>query len=303
MTTPQPQAPAEGVLTLDQALRRAFILGQTYWQQADSDSYSQNRKSDETRQKFETLVSSMLSTPAGQPAQEPDERDPAMDALSDLLEISEGIGRAREANDIAATLALRQWRRKAYKRVASAIGFVVIDGPDAFAESDAAQQRLDAEIDAAGGLEDWRALAQSAEAPAPAQEPDMRAICEALGFDPTNHHNAAKCPYCRLEQPAQEPTVTEEMVTAYLQANYAYWKRMDELPTPPDKWRTGTSREATRVSLEAALAIPQPVQDLVQRIRDLEHTVALQRVALAKMAGEREEIPPEPGAKPADGPR
>ena len=29
------------------------------------------------------------------------------------------------------------------------------------------------------------------------QEPDMRAVCEALGFDPTNHHNAAKCPYCR----------------------------------------------------------------------------------------------------------
>jgi len=28
-------------------------------------------------------------------------------------------------------------------------------------------------------------------------EADMRAICEALGFDPTNHHNAAKCPYCR----------------------------------------------------------------------------------------------------------
>lgn len=26
---------------------------------------------------------------------------------------------------------------------------------------------------------------------------DMRAVCEALGFDPTNHHNAAKCPYCR----------------------------------------------------------------------------------------------------------
>jgi hypothetical protein len=69
------QAPAEGVLTLDQALRRAFILGQTYWQQADSDSYSQNRKSDETRQKFEALVSSILSTPAGQapaPAQEPE---------------------------------------------------------------------------------------------------------------------------------------------------------------------------------------------------------------------------------------
>lgn len=36
---------------------------------------------------------------------------------------------------------------------------------------------------------------------APAPEPDMRAICEALGFDPTNHHNAAKCPYCRPSQP------------------------------------------------------------------------------------------------------
>ena len=28
---------------------------------------------------------------------------------------------------------------------------------------------------------------------------DMRAICETLGFDPTNHHNAARCPYCRSE--------------------------------------------------------------------------------------------------------
>ena len=24
----------------------------------------------------------------------------------------------------------------------------------------------------------------------------MKEICEALGFDPTNHHNASKCPYC-----------------------------------------------------------------------------------------------------------
>lgn len=36
--------------------------------------------------------------------------------------------------------------------------------------------------------------------PTEAREPDMRAICEALGFDPTNHHNAAKCPYCRPAQ-------------------------------------------------------------------------------------------------------
>jgi len=41
--------------------------------------------------------------------------------------------------------------------------------------------------------------------PHQAAEPDMRAICEALGFDPTNHHNAAKCPYCRpsLHQAAE----------------------------------------------------------------------------------------------------
>jgi ferredoxin-thioredoxin reductase catalytic subunit len=38
------------------------------------------------------------------------------------------------------------------------------------------------------------ALAREQEAPT---EPDMPAICAALGFDPTNHHNAAKCPYCR----------------------------------------------------------------------------------------------------------
>lgn len=38
---------------------------------------------------------------------------------------------------------------------------------------------------------------------------DGRRICEALGFDPTNHHNALKCPYCNpdglilAKQPAQ----------------------------------------------------------------------------------------------------
>ena len=56
-----PAAPAAPVVPLTderitKALRRAFSLGQTYWQQADSDSYTQNAKSDETRQKFETLI-------------------------------------------------------------------------------------------------------------------------------------------------------------------------------------------------------------------------------------------------------
>lgn len=45
------------------------------------------------------------------------------------------------------------------------------------------------------------------------------------------------------------------MADAYLRANDAYWRRTDALPTPPDKWRTGTAREATRESLRAAFAV------------------------------------------------
>ena len=41
---------------LSKALRRAYSLGQTYWQQADSDSYAQNLRSDETQRKFDALV-------------------------------------------------------------------------------------------------------------------------------------------------------------------------------------------------------------------------------------------------------
>jgi hypothetical protein len=41
---------------LRDALRRAFNLGQTYWQLADSRYTSQHRKADETRRKFDALV-------------------------------------------------------------------------------------------------------------------------------------------------------------------------------------------------------------------------------------------------------
>lgn len=41
---------------LAQALRVAFNLGQTYWQQADSESFNQHKKADLTRQKFDKLV-------------------------------------------------------------------------------------------------------------------------------------------------------------------------------------------------------------------------------------------------------
>lgn len=51
------------------ALRRAYSLGQTYWQQADSESYSQNRKSDETQRKFEALVEETIAALAAQEPQ------------------------------------------------------------------------------------------------------------------------------------------------------------------------------------------------------------------------------------------
>jgi hypothetical protein len=38
------------------ALKRAFQLGQDYWYQADHEFVSQNKKSDETRAKFEQLI-------------------------------------------------------------------------------------------------------------------------------------------------------------------------------------------------------------------------------------------------------
>ena len=43
----------EDVVSL--ALRKAFQQGQTYWQQADSMSYSENKRSDLTYTKFCTL--------------------------------------------------------------------------------------------------------------------------------------------------------------------------------------------------------------------------------------------------------
>lgn len=46
-------------MTIEDALRKAFQLGQIYWQQADSDSYRQQDKSDETKAKFEELVAEM----------------------------------------------------------------------------------------------------------------------------------------------------------------------------------------------------------------------------------------------------
>ena len=51
---------------VSKALRRAWQLGQTYWQQADSDSYRQNKQSGETQAVFVKLVDetrAALATP------------------------------------------------------------------------------------------------------------------------------------------------------------------------------------------------------------------------------------------------
>ena len=42
--------------TVSIAMRKAWQLGQTYWQQADSDSYKQRSKSAETQKQFLKLV-------------------------------------------------------------------------------------------------------------------------------------------------------------------------------------------------------------------------------------------------------
>lgn len=80
---------------------------------------------------------------------------------------------------------------------------------------------------------------------------------EATGFDTAEEYLAALSSAPSVPK-GEALTVTQAMVDAYLKANDAYWKRTDELPKPPDKWRTGTVGEATRVSLEAALAASAP---------------------------------------------
>lgn len=70
-------------------------------------------------------------------------------------------------------------------------------------------------------------LALAASAPAQQADPDMRAICEALGFDPTNHHNAAKCPYCRpaaTPQPVAAEWVTDAQRLDWLARNLFEYK-------------------------------------------------------------------------------
>jgi hypothetical protein len=60
------------IIELRKALKRAFHLGQTYWQQADSDYASQWKKADQTRAQFDALVEdACVQLAAPQPKAEP----------------------------------------------------------------------------------------------------------------------------------------------------------------------------------------------------------------------------------------
>ncbi len=77
-TTTQGQAPADtntasGAAdltdTVCKALRRAWQLGQTYWQQADSESFVQNKKSETTHAAFVALLDDTRAALASAPVQ------------------------------------------------------------------------------------------------------------------------------------------------------------------------------------------------------------------------------------------
>ena len=51
------------------------------------------------------------------------------------------------------------------------------------------------------GCNDAASYLASALERAAAANGGMRAVAEALGFEPDNHHNAARCPYCSPPQP------------------------------------------------------------------------------------------------------
>ncbi len=65
---------------------------------------------------------------------------------------------------------------------------------------------------------------------------------------------------------------TDAMIDAYLKANEEYWRETDAMPPVPHKWRTGNVKEATRVSLRAALTAraPKQTRPLLQRWLDWE---------------------------------
>lgn len=77
------------------ALRKAYLLGQTYWQQADSEYTSQHRKADETQAKFEQLVTDTVAALTS-PEKVPDAVMQALDRMSTPLHDSRLSGLTAE---------------------------------------------------------------------------------------------------------------------------------------------------------------------------------------------------------------
>lgn len=87
--TAERAAKAQGVLTedaLSKMLRRAYNFGQTYWQQADSEYLSQQRKSNETADKFAEFVTESCAALAPSIQALPAVAAAAPDALADFQE-------------------------------------------------------------------------------------------------------------------------------------------------------------------------------------------------------------------------
>lgn len=83
---------------LAKTINHAYLLGQEYWRLADSESYSDNRRSDDTQSKFDALLSETISVVGAQASIAQDE----IDRLSAALAAKEGeIERLREGLRVA----------------------------------------------------------------------------------------------------------------------------------------------------------------------------------------------------------
>ena len=105
-------APEDVIDAVTIALRKAFQLGQTYWQQADSDYISQNKKSDDTYAKFLVLseeISALLATAPTPPVSEDkDKIIAAANALENIASTSSSTRIRRVANDALTAIRARR---------------------------------------------------------------------------------------------------------------------------------------------------------------------------------------------------
>ena len=100
---------AAAVLDFAAALRKAYNFGQTYWQQADSDSYSQQRKSNETADKFAQFVTDTVAA-LSQPAAAPQHSGCALCGASSVKSCNEiGCGFLESGNGEPAAVPVSGW--------------------------------------------------------------------------------------------------------------------------------------------------------------------------------------------------